>query len=101
MPWWWSAECCEIYNYCGVLCYDSIGASGDSTSQRQAWETFSARLCVRVCVQTQRQHSGQNIPLPCTYVHSERPQGGEPRSQRGALLPPSGRARRRADVPAY
>lgn len=30
-----SAKCCEIYNYGGVLCYDSTAASGDSTSQRQ------------------------------------------------------------------
>lgn len=65
-----SAECCEIYNYCGVLCYDSTGASGDSTSQRQAWETHSVCVhacvcaCMCLCVQTERQHLAQNIPNP-------------------------------------
>lgn len=75
-----SAECCEIYNYCGVLCYDSTGASGDSTSQRQAWETHSVyvyvhehacvHVCMCLCVQTERQHLAQNIPNPPSHTHT-------------------------------
>lgn len=74
----WSAECCEIYNYCGVLCYDSAGASGDSTSQPRPWETHC--VCARarcVCANTGKTLSPKHFqPLPL-LKHSLSVPGGK------------------------
>lgn len=73
-----SVECCEIYNYCGVQCYDSAGASGDSTSQRQAWETLA--VCVSVCANTETALDPKHDQPPPPRTH------GAPRKSARRLL---------------
>lgn len=74
------ADCCEIYNYCGVLCYDSAAASADSSGRRQERETCS------VCVQTQRQRRPKTLSARF-HIHAAWRASSPP--EPGALLPPS------------
>lgn len=87
------AECCEIYNYCGVPCYDSGAASADSTSQR-----WSALVCVCthtrvrafVCANRETAHSPKHPrpPLACTQTHAGRRRWGQCRFFTALCCPP-------------